>query len=167
MTEIAPIARIDCSVIELEPAVVDALGNVVSPPVLQLPDLQMVDPTDEEIAQIQADQEAHAAAQAAYQAAPATAADHAAASADLVTEKLATVPIPRDQLPAILQGLLGEASSAIPFFEKYALDPSPTAQQWTDFQTLPQQTKDRLLYDVLRSVAALMRYLTGDLPPAA
>jgi hypothetical protein len=32
---------------------------------------------------------------------------------------------------------------------------------------LSQTTKDRLLYDVVRSVAALMRYLSGDLPAPA
>lgn len=94
----------------------------------------------------------------------ATAADHAAASAALVTAQLAAVPIPRDQIETILQALLGEAASAIPFFEKYALDPSMTGKQWTDFQALDQATKDRLLYDTLRTLAALLRYLTGDLP---
>ena len=39
-----------------------------------------------------------------------------------------------------------------------------TSQQWTAFQALPQATKDRLLYDAVRSLAALMRYLTGVLP---
>lgn len=104
------------------------------------------------------------AAAAAYAAAPATAADHAVASAQIITDKLAAVPVPRDKVSVILQSLLGEASKAIPFFEQYALDPSMTAQQWVDFQALNQTTKDRLLYDVVRSLAALMRYLSGDLP---
>jgi hypothetical protein len=94
----------------------------------------------------------------------ANAEDHAAVSAGIVTEKLAAVAITREELPAILQTLLGEASSAIPFFEQYALDPSMTSQQWADFQALDQTTKDRLLYDLVRSTASLMRYLTGDLP---
>lgn len=109
------------------------------------------------------------AAVAAYTPPPppssvATAADHAAASEALITAQLAAVPVQRDQVEPILQNLLGESASAIPFFEKYALDPSMTSQQWTDFQALDQTTKDRLLYDCVRSLAALMRYLTGDLP---
>lgn len=104
---------------------------------------------------------------AAYAAAAATAEDHAAASAQLITDKLASVPVPRGDLKAILQALLGQAADAIPFFEQYALDPSMTAQQWTDFQQLDQATKDRLLYDVVRSMAAVMRYLTGDLPTSS
>lgn len=94
----------------------------------------------------------------------ATADDHAAASAAIVSKQLASVPVQRDQIEPILQKLLGEAAAAIPFFEKYALDPSMTSPQWTAFQALDQTTKDRLLYDAVRSLAALMRYLTGDLP---
>jgi hypothetical protein len=97
----------------------------------------------------------------------ATAADHQAASAAIITEKLAAVPVPRDDLATILQGLLDQTADAIPFFEQYALDPSMSAQQWTDFQQLDQTTKDRLLYDVVRSMAAIMRYLSGDLPVPA
>ena len=120
--------------------------------------------SDDDVAQAEADAAASAAEASAYQAAPATAADHAVASAALITEKLAAVPIARDELPTILETLLGEAAAAIPFFETYALDPSMTATQWTAFQALDQTTKDRLLYDTVRSLAALMRYLTGDLP---
>lgn len=94
----------------------------------------------------------------------ATGSDHAAVSAQIVSEQLASVPVPRDQLAPILQTLLGDAAAAIPFFERYALDPSETSEQWTAFQALDQQTKDRLLYDALRTLTALMRYLTGNLP---
>lgn len=108
-----------------------------------------------------------AAAEAAAAAVPATAVDHAAASAEIITQKLAAVPIRRAEIDVILQTLLGEAASAISFFETYALDPSMTSDQWTAFQGLEQATKDRLLYDVVRSLAALMRYLSGDLPRVA
>lgn len=94
----------------------------------------------------------------------ATAEDHASASRSILTAQLAAVPVQKTEIATILGGLLGQAKSAIPFFEQYALDPSMTAQQWTDFQALDQSTKDRLLYDAVRSLAALMRYLTGDLP---
>lgn len=104
------------------------------------------------------------AAREAYLAAAATAEDHATASAAIITEKLAEVPVPRGSLDSILRALLGQAAAAIPFFEQYALDPDMNAQQWTDFQALNQTTKDRLLYDAIRSLAALMRYLSGDLP---
>lgn len=119
---------------------------------------------DDQYAQWQADQQALTDSEIAYQAAPATADDHAAASAALITSGLASVPVPRDQLPAILQTLLGEASAAIPFFEQYAKDPSEASTQWTNFQALDQTTKDRLLYDSLRTLSALLRYLTGNLP---
>jgi hypothetical protein len=103
----------------------------------------------------------------------ATAADHSDASAAIITEKLATTGITVDQLPTVLDTLLSEASPAIPFFEEYALDPSMTGQQWVAFQQIPLTTTDgsvsiyRLVYDLLRVNAALLRYLTGDLPTEA
>lgn len=109
---------------------------------------------------------AAAAAAAAYEQAPATAADHAAASAAIITEKLAAVPITRSELTGILQVLLGEATAAISFFETYALDPNMDSEQWSSFQSLDQATKDRLLYDLVRSMAAVQRYLSGNLPTA-
>jgi len=96
----------------------------------------------------------------------ATAADHTVVSDAIRSQKLAAIPISREALPTILENLLGEAAAAIPFFEKYAHDSSMSSPQWTAFQALDQTTKDRLLYDLLRSVAALMRYLTGELPTA-
>lgn len=102
-------------------------------------------------------------ARAPYEAAAATAEDHSTVAAKMLTEQLADVPVSRAQLQPILNQLLTDASSAIPFFELYAYDPAMTAQQWIDFQALDQTTKDRLLYDCVRSLAALMRYLTGHL----
>lgn len=193
---------------------------------------------------------------AAQKAVPATARDHSAISAELVTQQLAAVPVTRGELPTLLDTFLVQAAAAIPFFEEYAKAPSMTARQWLEFQSLPwnataaqtdnwtadgtatswpltttldqtqpftldvaaaaatvaiattavgatsqyvlvQQTdgswllecgtdpapvagtsislayaqvypasKDRLLYDAVRSLAALMRYLTGSLATA-
>lgn len=100
---------------------------------------------------------------AAEPVAVATASDHAQASASIITEKLAAVPVPRDQLAAILNQLLSEAVSAIPYYEGYTLTPD-TATAWTNFQALDQPTKDRILYNACRSLAAIMRYLSGNLP---
>lgn len=97
------------------------------------------------------------------------------AAAKIVTETLQSARVTPGGLQSSFEGLLGQARAAIPFFEGYALDPSMTSQQWEDFVSLPQSpppgtpeavSKDRLLYDVVRSMAALMRYLTGDLPAA-
>lgn len=121
---------------------------------------------DAEFAQWQADEAAAAEAEAAYAAAPATAEDHAAVSASIITEQLDSVGITREVLPTILQTLLGQAQPAIEFFEQHALDPAMDSPQWTAFQALDQTTKDRLLYDLLRTVAALLRYQTGNLPTA-
>lgn len=96
----------------------------------------------------------------------ATAGDHESASAAIVSEKLAAIPITREQLPLILEGLLGEATSAIPYYENYTLTPDPTTA-WTNFQALDQTSKDRILYNCCRSLAAIMRYLSGDLQPTA
>lgn len=96
-------------------------------------------------------------------AAVATASDHAEASASIITEKLAAVPVPRDQLATILNQLLTEATSAIPYYEGYTQTPD-AATAWTNFQALDQATKDRILYNCCRSLAAIMRYLSGDLP---
>jgi len=108
------------------------------------------------------------AAVAAYTPPPppsdiATSADRATVSDQLITEKLASAPVTRDELPTILQNLLGEASSAIPYYEGYTTKPDP-ATAWTNFQALDQATKDRILYNACRSLGALVRYLSGDLP---
>lgn len=92
--------------------------------------------------------------EAAYAAAPATAQDHASASAAIVTEKLAAVPVSREALPTILQTLLGEASAGIPFFEN-------AVANWSN---LTPQQKDECAKDACRVAAAVLRYLTGDLP---
>lgn len=97
----------------------------------------------------------------------ATSDDASNATATIITQNLSAAGVTREQLPPIFQQLLSEAQSGVPFFEKYALDPSMTSQQWTDFQALDQTTKDRLLYDAVRTLAALMRYLTGDLSTAS
>lgn len=121
---------------------------------------------DDEYATWQSDQEELAAALSAFEAAPATAADHASASDEIITEKLAATGVSRAVLPTILAELLGEAQSAIPYYENYTLSPDP-ATAWTNFQALDQATKDRLLYNACRSLAAIMRYLTGVLPSSS
>lgn len=93
----------------------------------------------------------------------ATSVDADNTSAAIVSGNLAKAGLNVDQLASALQDLLAEAQAAIPYFEQYALDPSMTSQQWTAFQALDESTKDRLLYDTIRTLAALMRYLTGAL----
>ena len=100
---------------------------------------------------------------AAQNAQPATAADHRTASAQIIDEKLASVPVSRGELPTILQNLLGEAVAAIPFFEKYALDPSMTAAQWEEFQTLPQHAKNPQTDSWTGDGTATSWALTGNL----
>jgi hypothetical protein len=96
----------------------------------------------------------------------ATSDDANTAAAQIVTGNLAAAGVNTATLPAIYAELLGEAKSAIPYFEKFALDPSMNAPQWTAFQALPQAEKDRLLYDLVRSMAAVFRYLSGTLAAA-
>lgn len=59
MTDVAQKCLIDCSVVEVQPAVTDpASGAVLIPPVLQLATVSMVDLTDDEAAQAQTDEQA-------------------------------------------------------------------------------------------------------------
>jgi hypothetical protein len=97
----------------------------------------------------------------------ATGEDAHLATREIVTANLAEMGVTIDQLAPTFDSLLAEAKSAIPYYEGYTLQPDPTTA-WTNFQALDQATKDRLLYNCCRSLAALMRFLSGDLqPPAA
>lgn len=63
--EPSPIARVDCTVVELEPAIIDAAGVVLRPAVLQMPTVGLVDLTADELAQHHADVAARDVAAAA------------------------------------------------------------------------------------------------------
>lgn len=109
------------------------------------------------------------AAAAAYTPPPppvATSGDIHATADSIITTALQTASILADQIPTALDPLLAQAESAIPYYEGYTLNPDP-ATAWTNFQALDQATKDRLLYNCCRTVAALMRYLSGNLQPTA
>jgi hypothetical protein len=92
----------------------------------------------------------------------ATAGDTTADAAVIINGNLAAAKVAPAAVPTILAGLLTQAQAAIPYYEGLTGSPDATTA-WTNFQALPQATKDRVVYNCCRTHAALIRYLTGSL----
>lgn len=87
--------------------------------------------------------------------------------ASIVRQNLEDSGVTQGDLPAKYQDLLAKAKAGIPWFEAFVGGKHPTDAELgaalAAFSALPQSTKDRVLFNCVRTLAAIMRYNTGDL----